>query len=154
MSPNNDPFPAETWPAPELAALVADLSARPGMFVQPVSVGTVAAYIYGFNAARGSGPLLGFREWLIVRVNGGNNLPWVSLVMQLAPPGPESEAVEDRERRRISFMAETITEYLRYRQDNGVTKVYYDYGKWLLRKRWYRGPLRKRTKGDEANGRR
>src|SRR5262249_30234346 len=82
----------------------------------------------GFNDARGGGPLLGLREWLVVRLNGGNNLHWVGLAKALIPEGLD-------EKEGIHALGKLIEEYLRFRSENGSTKVFYDYGRWLLRKR-------------------
>jgi hypothetical protein len=117
------------------------------MYVAPASVGGVVAYIDGFNAARGGGPLAGFREWLVVRVNGGNNLHWARLVSLLTSPHTVQDAAAKQEVLWIQALGNVLAEYLRYRHDNGITKVYYDYGRWLLRHRWYLGPLRKKTEG-------
>lgn len=132
-----DPFPAEQVRDGQFEALVADLCARPGMYLHPPSLDTVIAYIDGFNTARSGGPLRGLREWLVVRANGGNNLHWSGLACQLMAPAPDDPG-------RARALGQLLAEFLRYRYEAGITKVYYDYGRWLLRQRWYRGPLRKK----------
>ena len=49
----------------------------------PPSFTTVCAYIDGFNTARGGGPLLGFREWLLLKLDDGNNFHWIGLADRL-----------------------------------------------------------------------
>jgi hypothetical protein len=139
-----EPYPAERLPDAGFAQMVAYLCARPGMYVGATDFSAVVAYIDGFNAARGGGPLLGFREWLVMRANTGNNLHWAGLVKLVISSAPESSSAHKQQEYWIQAAGKLIAEYLRYRDDNGITKVFYDYGRWLLRKRWYRGPLRKK----------
>jgi hypothetical protein len=141
--PREQPFPTERLDDSGFAELVATLCARPGMYVRPATFDTVVAYLDGFTRAQHGGPLLGFREWLVVRHNGGNNLHWAALADQLLSPVPKMGSTENQQGAQIQALGKLITEYLGYRSANGITKVYYEYGKWLLRQRWYRGPLRK-----------
>jgi hypothetical protein len=117
--------------------------ARPGIYLGEKSLRAVVAYLDGFNIARGGAPLLGFHEWLVVRVNGGTNIHWHALAELLRPVEARSDA-DHGEDARIAALGRVVEEYLRYRQENGLTKVFYDYGRWLLRKRWYDGPLRRK----------
>src|SRR5947207_973737 len=64
-----EPYPSERLPDEGFGQMVAHLCARRGMFVGAADFSAVVAYIDGFNAARGGGPLLGFREWLTLRAN-------------------------------------------------------------------------------------
>jgi hypothetical protein len=114
------------------------------MYVGCADFSAVVAFLDGFNAARGGGPLLGFREWLVVKANTGNNLHWAGLVKLLNRPRP-AEGGEREEGFWIETLGRVIAEYLAFRAENGITKVYYDYGRWLVRHRWYRGPLRKQA---------
>jgi hypothetical protein len=52
---------------------------------------------------------------------------------------------EDHERL-IGRLGNLFDEFFKYRRENGVTKLFYDYACWLRRKRWYEGPLRKKNK--------
>jgi hypothetical protein len=136
------PYPGEILPDGGFAQMVAHLCSRPGIYVGCADFSAVVAYIDGFNAARGGGPLLGFREWLIVKANAGNNLHWAGLVKLIHSPPSLQDA--DKEEYWIGVAGRWIAEYLAFRNEYGITKVYYEYGRWLLRKRWYRGPLRKK----------
>jgi hypothetical protein len=113
------------------------------MYVGAANFSAVVAYIDGFNAALCGGPLLGFHQWLVVQANTGNNSHWAGLLRVLVPPPTGCDATKAEEHW-IQAAGQLITEYLRYRDENGITKVYHDFAKWLLRKRWYRGPLRKK----------
>jgi hypothetical protein len=125
---------------PDFEEMVRSICARPGMWVIPPSFATVCAYLDGFNSARGGGPLLGFREWLVVKLDDGNNLHWIGLAERLIAGQEPSEGLAQE--RRILALGGLIGDYLRERDRDGITKVYFDYGRWLLGKRWYNGPLR------------
>jgi hypothetical protein len=130
---------------PDFEKMIRSLCARPGMWVIPPNFATVCAYIAGFNAARGGGPLIGFREWLVLRLDDGHNLDWIGLAERLIAPGDASGGWP--EERRIAALGDLITDYLRERDRGGITKVYCDYGRWLLGQRWYSGPLREEPSG-------
>jgi hypothetical protein len=140
---NEDPFPTELIPDAGFGSMISHLCSRPALYIGRNDFNAVVAYIDGFNVARGNAPLLGFREWLVVKANTGNNLHWAGLVKLLVPlPEKESEVTQDGFW--IVAAGNLIAEYLAYRNANGITKVYYKYARWLLRKKWYRGPLRNR----------
>src|SRR5262245_12247398 len=110
-----EPFPTERLADPQFEELIRHLCTRPGMLVIPASFATVCAYIDGFNGGAGGGPLLGLREWLVVRLNGGNNVHWIGLAERFI-------AKDLDEPGRIRALGELIGEYLRYRRDRGITK--------------------------------
>ena len=81
---NEDPYPSELVPDLDFAKMVAHLCAGPAMYVGRADFSAVVAYLEGFSAARGGGPLLGFREWLVVKANAGENIHWAGLVKLLS----------------------------------------------------------------------
>jgi hypothetical protein len=99
------------------------------------------AYLDGFNTARSGGPLLGFQQWLVVRANDGNNLHWSALARRLLPDDPAGAESSDEERA-VRALGRLLGEFLEYRRANGITKVFHEYTRWLLRRSWYTGPLR------------
>ena len=119
------------------------------MWVLPPYATSVCAFISGYDTARDGGPLAGFREWLIVRVNDGNNLMWEGLVNRILSPAPGASPnlTKEQEIEYLQGLLSLLEEYIRFRKENGLTKVYYDYARWQLRKRWYSGPLRKKPGG-------
>jgi hypothetical protein len=79
------PLGSELIRDPEFDELIALIGRSPGMFVMPPNLGGIIGYIDGFNRGRGGSPLLGLREWLIVRARGWNNLHWSGLAcMEIA----------------------------------------------------------------------
>jgi hypothetical protein len=121
---------------------------RPGMYATPAIYGAVCAYLDGFNAARSGGPFLGLQQWLVVRANGGNNLVWSALARQQLPAHPEDEKLPDEERA-IRALGRLLEEFFEYRRSNGLSKVFHEYARWLLRRSWYTGPLRQ-TRGENV----
>jgi hypothetical protein len=42
-------------------------------------------------------------------------------------------------------MAVLFDEFFKFRDEKeGIARIHYEYARWLLRQRWYRGPLRKK----------
>ena len=125
--------------------LVQNLCKRPGMYVNPATLETVMAYVNGFDTARDRGPLAGFREWLIVRNKWGNNLHWSSLVVRLLPDLTEQSRDEGKDdQNRIAAFGMILNEFLTLRAEQGLTAIFHDYRKWLMRQRWYTESLRKK----------
>ncbi|MDB5311142.1 MAG: hypothetical protein JWO38_5344 [Gemmataceae bacterium] len=146
------PFPSELVNDPQFDELVGRLCSHPQMYVNPVSFGAVCAYLDGFNAARNGGPLIGFQPWLVVRAKDGNNLHWQGLARRLLPTVADDVALPVEERA-IRALGRLIAEYLEYRRTNGLTKVFNDYSRWLLRRSWYTGPLRRKPEEGSDYGR-
>ena len=143
-----EPYPNDLVYASDFAQLVGDICLRPGMMVSPVTFDTVCAYFEGFNAARSGGPLMGLEQWLIVRANEGNNRVWSALAREQLSIDPADAGLPDEEQA-IRALGRLLAEFFEYRRSNGITKVFHEYAKWLLRRSWYTGPLR-RQQGQEA----
>jgi len=118
------------------------------MYVACESFAAVCAYLNGFDDGRDGGPLIGFKPWLVVRQDGGDNLAWVGLVMAeaLESPRPEIEQLSAEQNRQcIEKLGEILAQFFADRSRRTVTAILHDYAKWLLRKKWYTGPLRSKT---------
>jgi hypothetical protein len=142
------PAPSEQIQDPRFEESVYHICLRPTMHVGVASYDCVCAFIDGFNAARSGGPLIGLREWLVVRTNSGNNQrwPWVAR-MHLKADAADLELPEGE--RSIRALGRLLAEFFEFRRRNGLTKIFYDYGRWLLRRSWYTGPLRKTADKDK-----
>ena len=115
------------------------------MYVVPPTFGGVCAFIDGFDSARDNGPLHGLKEWLVLRANSGNNLHWSGLAEKLL--GVRAEELSPKQHAdAILRMGLLLEEFFKYREQNGVAVIYQDYGRWLLKRKWYDGPLRKRRR--------
>jgi hypothetical protein len=116
---------------------------RPSMYVNPARVDTILAFISGYDLARDGGPLNGLREWLVVRRDGGNNLHWTGLALDVLGATGGIDALDKEEHERLTRqLGELLDEFFSARREYSVTKMHFDYARWLRRKRWYDGPLR------------
>lgn len=52
--------------------------------------------------------------------------------------------VADNDNALFEEFANEFERFWREREKDGLVKIFHDYGKWLLRKRWYAGPLRQK----------
>jgi len=85
---------------------------------------------------------MGFHAWLVVRANEGNNLTWPALAQrQLPVHTDDAELPEDD--RAVRALGRLLAEFFEYRRANGMAKIFHDYARWLLRRSWYIGPLRR-----------
>jgi hypothetical protein len=112
---------------------------RPSMYLPVASHDAVVAYVLGYDAATQGGLLVGFREWLIVKLQDGNNLAWPALVLEMtrrdraqrpAPENAESHAVE--------VMNATLEQFASERNARGgLRRIYAAYETWLRQQEWY-----------------
>jgi hypothetical protein len=132
----------------EFPELIPLLCTRTSMWVQPPCFSSVFAFIDGYDYARDGGPLAGFREWLIVRADRGDNLHWSGLVMLLCIPDADwaGPFTAEQEASCLQGMAGLFDEFFGFRQEHGITKIHHDHAQWLLGKRWNtRSPRKKRS---------
>jgi len=116
---------------------------RPLMYISNETFGEVVAFISGFDVASHGGTLGGFREWLIVKFDGGNNLSWSALVLDcfaLQQPGAGKLVTASDNLAAIAYLFETLDQFMNeQRTPEGVRRVYVRYQQWLRRQSWY-GP--------------
>ena len=141
----SEPYPDEPVYAPDFEQLVANICRAPGSYVIPDNFHSVCNFLVGYDVARNGGPLQGIRPFLVVRFNGGNNLHWSGLAHHLLQSQPGDADLPDGQRE-VRALGRLLAEFFEYRRTNGLTKIFYEYGKWLLRHKWYDGPLRKNAK--------
>ncbi len=122
-----------------------ELRRTTGMFVLHADYHSVSAFIGGYDTALQGGALYGFREWLVVKADKGNNLCWDGLVLCLAFPDAddpfELDGSSETHRLALDTLFDLIDEFLTVREDRecGVRRIYVEYEKWLRRQSWY-GP--------------
>lgn len=135
----------------DIAELIRNLCKRPGMYVIPPGYATVCAYLQGFDDARNGGPLAGLREWLVVRANGFNNMHWPGIIEATLLPGEAggSSLTAEQDAACLDGLGLILDEFLQFRREQGLTVIHYRYARWLLGKRWYRGPLRPNPGGTD-----
>lgn len=111
------------------------LRARPGMQLPSPTFGAVVAFVIGYDAASAGSFLEGFREWLIVKLEGGSNLWWPALVVELMSSATGDQlsrpSWEEEDDKATDFLFETIEEFLAYRETNGIRIILDEYSSWL-----------------------
>jgi hypothetical protein len=117
---------------------------RPGMYVAKVDFDSVAAFIAGFNLATNGGLLVGFREWLIVKLGYGNNLVWDALVLKLTFPEAESASNQllqaEQQKRAVESLFQLLEAFLQEKNSpDGLRRIFISYEEWLKHQDWY-GP--------------
>lgn len=119
---------------------------RPILYGVDGSFDSIVAFVLGFDAATNGELLSGFREWLIVRVDDGNNLAWPALVGRLlavdcshGDPGGMCTVCGEQGG---SKLLGVLDEFLSTKEErNGTTKIFDAYREWLKRQQWYRSEL-------------
>ncbi|GAA3472370.1 hypothetical protein GCM10018965_069230 [Nonomuraea roseola] len=119
-----------------------DIRRRPGAYGLDGSYRLFTTYIAGFDAGGGHTLLEGFREWLIVQVNGANNLVWEALVLMLAFPGETglSSVRVDEERNAVAVgvLFDALERFLADRdgRPGGRNMIQAAYDQWLSQQSW------------------
>ncbi|WP_147268687.1 hypothetical protein [Sphaerisporangium album] len=124
---------------------MAEIHRRPGSYGLDGSYRAFTTFIAGFHAGSGHTLLAGFREWLIVQVNGGNNLVWEALVLMLAFPTearPLDVGPIDGERNgtAVAVLFRALDQFLAHHEEHldGLALIYADHAEWLQRQSWAR----------------
>ena len=125
----------------------AQVRQRPGMHLPAITYAGAASYVLGYDAATNYGLLLGFREWLIVRLGMGNNLAWTALAHELIQrqaqktKPTDSSHIADDDLLLVEGLFNVIEMFLRERdQPDGLRRIFAEYERWLRTQDWY-GPL-------------
>ncbi|MFV8755030.1 hypothetical protein ACNOYE_31150 [Nannocystaceae bacterium ST9] len=117
---------------PDFDQLIDHLRKRPGMYMDPTTLRVASAWLRGYDTACEGGVLHGFREWLIVRSDGGNNFAWEALVDALVPEHEQHTAAGAE--RLFALVAEFRSEVHRR---GGLRRIFVDYDEWLRAQPWY-----------------
>ncbi|MEU4620377.1 hypothetical protein AB0G04_10430 [Actinoplanes sp. NPDC023801] len=112
--------------------LFAQVHRRPGMFCLDGEFHTLTAFVRGCEAGNDWQLLAGFREWLVTRLGGGDNLVWEGLVLRLAFPdresGPGREELRADPRmneKAVELLFQLLDEFLQKRNEHdGLAKIF------------------------------
>jgi hypothetical protein len=123
-----------------LPVALEEVRKAPGMFLGSISYEAAVAFLNGYDIALAGGPLCGFREWLVLRVGGGNNLGWSGLVKELLGEAGLVKRKQTLEGQKIAieFLFSLLEEFMTERDEHGVRRVYVAYEQWLREQSWYR----------------
>ncbi len=111
-----------------------------GMYVSQRTYTHVVAYLDGMNHAYENEFLKGFREWLIIRFNTGNNLCWDSIILQgLFEEGkiPNLNIEPQDNIFLINTLFDLLNTFLAERESLGLQSIEARYEKWLAEQEWY-----------------
>lgn len=114
-------------------ALFGSIRQRTGMYFQQETYAVVAAFVQGYDAAYEGGLLVGFREWMVVRLKRGSNLGWPALVLHAAFPDSAlpQEALssgQQAERTAIDMLFTLLAEFDAVRDEHGgIASVFVEY---------------------------
>jgi hypothetical protein len=121
--------------------LVRAICKSPGVYVHNGSFEGILAFLDGYDVALCGGALRGFREWLVVRARGGNNLHWTGLVLWHAFPDGDREkalATKAGQENARRTLVQLFEEYWQVRTEHdGFRKIYLAHEGWLRRQSWY-----------------
>ncbi len=95
------------------------------MFTGSDSFDSVVAYMLGYDDARDGGPLIGFRQWLVLENGKFSNAPWPLLIRS----GPDEGNVSDEEL--ISKLCESLSCFLENKDKIGIWKIIASYEKMM-----------------------
>ncbi len=114
---------------------------RPGMYLPVVEFDVAAGLIQGFDLASSGGLLVGFREWLVLKLGYGNNLAWPGLVFRLAFPDSAScqhPIPGEQQKCAVDSLFGLLEEFWQEREsDHGLRRIYLRYQEWLKCQDWY-----------------
>jgi hypothetical protein len=115
---------------------------RPEMYFTPLGFDVGVAFLQGFDLACNGGVLLGFREWLIVRLGSGNNLAWSELVLRCTFPDAENPSQRllqpGGQQHAVALLFGLLEEFYQERDTpQGLRRIYLRYQRWLQDQEWY-----------------
>ena len=122
--------------------------ARPGMWGLADSLESYCAYVEGVMTGFSSGPLDWFREFLVLRADGGNNLTWSGLVRNIALGGGRAPRNADEERAIVACLFDLLDEYLaEVRGPRDHRRLAHEYVLWLQSRDYYNADLERFASG-------
>ncbi|MYW05609.1 hypothetical protein [Streptomyces sp. SID3343] len=112
------------------------VSAHPRGFGVDETYQSVAAFVNGCDGGNSWQLLNGFREWLVMELGYGSNLPWQGLVLKLALPDRERTSIYEALEPQVDEVVraklfELLEEFWRFRESCGLERIYFDYREFL-----------------------
>lgn len=118
--------------------LLVAVGQRPSAYGLDGTYASMTAFVLGCDAGSSNGMLAGFREWLVVRLDHGNNLAWLALVRHLAPGGFVHPLTPEADTAAVGTLFQLLDEFLELREGrDGPLKIYSAYQAWLNAQNWY-----------------
>ena len=120
-------------------AVFQDVRSRTGRFLPEETYSAVCAFVTGYDCACEGGALLGFQEWLVVRLGMGENLAWSALVLYAVfpdTPDPRARLRSDAtfERVAIETLFDLLAEFDEaIERHGGLGMVFAAHQRWKAR---------------------
>lgn len=109
---------------------------HPEMFVERPSLDSIVAFLQGFDSALEGHVLLGFREYLIPKLDYGNNLAWFQLFQRFAAvnhsgsDSPCSQIV-------LTLLNKTLQDFWFERAgEDGLQHILKNHSHWVQSQSW------------------
>ena len=114
----------------------------PGMYFSPITFDAAASLLYGFDMASHGGLLTGFKEWLVVRADHGDNFTWSALAQRLILAASTTSCADlhhqDNQQFAVDSLFNLLSEFWDERHAKmGLRKSFRSYEVWLERQDWY-----------------
>lgn len=117
-----------------LPSVIDAIRRRPGMFIAPVTLDCIMAFLTGYDMALSGGFLTGLREWLVTKLGYGNNLAWTGLIHESIKV--EKQCNDDEIAiERLFVLLEQFADVRNAR--DGLRRIFAEYEQWLHRQEWY-----------------
>ncbi|MFJ8490509.1 hypothetical protein ACIRBZ_19455 [Streptomyces sp. NPDC094038] len=107
---------------------------RPGMYGLDGSYGDYVTYLCGYDAGARDSALLGFREWLLLKLDRPSSFVWPRLVTELvlpeASPGRGYRGLDEKQSSVVvEALFQLLGEFLRDRdgEQDGLRRIFRDY---------------------------
>ena len=103
--------------------------------------------------------MVGFREWLIVKFNYGNNLSWPALILNktfdtnIVEDIFQGKQIDDEKSKvAIDKLFQLIDEFMDERESKGLMRIFLSYDNWLKNQDWYDPDLYEQVKMCNTRG--
>lgn len=128
--------------ARDLLHVVTEANRRPGMFFEG-GTGTFAEWVALLQGADlVAGDLYGFKEFLVLRLDGADNFTWPALVIAIALPDDVWKIRDETDEAiAVDVLVDLATEFLAEVQCGGRGRILHEYHSWLRRQSWYKPEL-------------
>ncbi len=117
---------------------------RPGMYFggSTLRYDQLVAFVTGVDMGSQGALLAGFREFLILKYDGGSNLWWSALVMRLRVPDASIPLETEDDQAAVNGLFDLLDEFLAETGSAfGATRIYHEYFLWLQQQSWYKPEL-------------
>jgi len=100
------------------------------MYLVDVSLNSVLSFLIGFDCACSFGVFVGFKEWLVLSLDGGENFAWDALIRNKL----RAAGIDERGDGVAEFVMAVVAEFWEVsRTRHGLERIFVDYHAWLAK---------------------